>query len=78
MVLTYKAVKKDKQIFFEPFFLDNPVYEKFSEINRGAERDTELSNGGTVQSSTSSNTFYSRHYKYPKRRKYTKDSVKGH
>ena len=49
MVLTYRAVKKDNQMFFEPFFLESPVYEKFSEINRVAEKDTDLSNEGTGQ-----------------------------
>ena len=33
MVLTYQAIKKDNQISFEPFFLEPPVYEKFSEID---------------------------------------------
>ena len=49
MVLTYQAVKKDNQIFLEPFFLESPVFEKFSEIKRGSDKDTRLFNEGNTK-----------------------------
>ena len=34
MVLTYRAVRKDQDIYFQPYFLHDPVFEKFSDVHK--------------------------------------------